>query len=351
VTPPAPRYQALALQVTTRSVGHLPDRESAREAIAANIRRIGTTIAASIEFLQQLHATPVRLVGLPEYALTGAPAGATFAAWRAKGALEMRGPEYEQLGTIAQAHGIFLAGNAYEADPAFPDLYFQSSFVVGPPGDVILRYRRLVSLYSPSPYDVLERYLQVHGPDSLFPVVATEIGRLAAIASEEILYAEIARCLAMRGAEVFVHSTSEMGSPRPTAKEIARRARAAENLAYVVSANAGSVIGTGLPTESTTGMAKIVDFEGGVIAEAMPGGDSLAAHATLDLDTLRARRREPGLSNLLVRQPLQAYAESYRRAPFHQPGQLAVPGIPLQMDPLRRAQGEDIERLARLGLI
>ena len=207
----------------------------------------------------------------------------------------MQGREYDSLGRIAQDLSIYLAGNAYEADANFPELYFQTSFIVGPGGDVVLRYRRLVSLYSPSPYDVWDRYLEIYGAEALFPVADTEIGRLAAVASEEILYPEIARCHVMRGAEVIVHSTSEMGSPQATAKDIAKRARAAENLVYVVSANAAGVPGTGLPDRSTTGMTKIVDYEGRVLAEAAPGGESMVATATIDIGALRKRRRQSGL--------------------------------------------------------
>jgi predicted amidohydrolase len=341
----------LALQITTRSVGLLPDAMAARAALLENVRRVGTAIEASIRFIAQYDGAAVRMVVLPEYSLTGSPTPGSFAAWRAKAALAMGGPEQEALGRIAQSLAIHLAANAYEADPHFPELYFQTSFLVGPSGDVILRYRRLISLYSPTPYDVLARYLEVYGEEALFPVVATPIGRIAAIASEEILYPEIARCHAMRGAEIFVHSTSEMGSARATAKDVAKRARAAENLAYVVSANAAAVPGTGLPAHSTTGMSKIVDWEGRVLAEAAPGGDSMVANATLDLDALRRRRRQTGLSNVLVRQPLQAYADCYRQASFHEPGQLSGPDARPQTDTLRATQLRDIERLDRLGLI
>jgi predicted amidohydrolase len=263
----------------------------------------------------------------------------------------MDGPEYDALGAIASRLRVFLAGNAYEADANFPDLYFQASFIVGPSGDVILRYRRLVSLYSPSPCDVIDRYVAIYGREALFPVADTVIGRLAAVASEEILYPEIARCLAMRGAEVLVHSTSEMGSPIPTAKDIAKRARAAENIAYVVSANAAGVTGTGLPAQSTTGMAKIVDYEGRVIAAAAAGGESMVANATLDIGALRARRRQGGLSNVLVRQPFQAYAESYQAAEFHATGQLAAETVARATDTLRETQRTEIGRLADRGLI
>ena len=91
------------------------------------------------------------------------------------------------------------------------------------------------------------------GLDGVFPVAKTEIGNLAAIASEEILYPEIARAHALRGAEIFVHSSSEIGSPMATPKMIAKRARAFENLTYVISANTAGILDTALPEASADG--------------------------------------------------------------------------------------------------
>jgi predicted amidohydrolase len=345
------RYQALALQVTTLSVGHHADAATAREEIGRNIQRIGRAIGASMGFIRQYDGSTVRLVVLPEYSLTGAPTRGAFRDWRTKAAIEMQGREYDSLGRIAQDLSIYLAGNAYEADANFPELYFQTSFIVGPGGNVVLRYRRLVSLYSPTPYDVWDRYLEIYGAEALFPVADTEIGRLAAVASEEILYPEIARCHVMRGAEVLVHSTSEMGSPQATAKDIAKRARAAENLVYVVSANSAGVPGTGLPDRSTTGMTKIVDYEGRVLAEAAPGGESMVATAAIDIGALRNRRRQSGLSNTLVRQPFQAYAASYLETVFHARGQLERNVTNASSEQLRATQSDEIRCLAEKKVI
>lgn len=345
-----PRYQALALQITTHSLSAVRDVQTAREVLQRNIERVSAAVAASVRHIADERGLAVRLVVLPEYSLTGAPSAGRFREWRAKAAIGMHGPEYEQLGRVARRLDLFLAGNAYEADDNFPDLYFQTSFVIAPEGKLALRYRRLISLYSPSPYDVWDRYLEIYGARALFPVAETAIGRVAAIASEEILYPEIARCHTMGGAEILVHSTSEMGSPQSTPKDLAKRARAAENLAYLVSANAAGVSGTALPDRSTTGMTKIIDFEGRVLAEAAPGDDSMAANATIDLAALRYRRRQCGLSNTLVRQPLQAYSQCYRTALFHASGQLGDPAVPA-METLRRTQQETIDRLARLKLI
>jgi predicted amidohydrolase len=352
-SPAASRYAALALQIATSCVNDCPDRAAARRRIAENLAHARRAVAASKSFIRLYNGTDIRLVVLPEYFLTGFPMGESVAEWRDRAALEVGGPEYEALGAIARDTDVYLAGNAYEADAHFPELFFQCCFIIDPAGEVILRYRRLISLSAPTPYDVWDRYLEVYGLEKVFPVADTPIGRLAAIASEEILYPEIARCHVMRGAEVFVHSTSEIGSPLMTPKEIARRARAAENIAYVISANTARLEHVGIPAESATGMSKIVDYRGDVLAEAAPSGESMVATAMIDLDALRATRSKTGLTNMLVRQPFQSYAESYATTTFHRKnallgdGKVRTPGKGEQL----AWQLADIKRLSKTGLI
>jgi deaminated glutathione amidase len=339
------RYQSLALQVRCQAVNQL-NVEAARLAIFSSIERIGRQISASKRFLGQ----DVRLVVLPEYVLTGFPWGEGASEWRAKAALDPTGPEYEALGRLAQDSNVFLAVNAYETDPHFPELYFQGQLVFAPSGDCILRYRRLISMYSPSPYDVWEAYLDAYGSDAIFPVADTEIGRLAPIASEEILYPEIARAFAVRGAEIFVHSSSEVGSPVATPKKVCRMARAIENLAYVVSANTAGIDGTDIPTEAADGWSAIVDYRGLVMAEANQG-ETTTANAAIDIAALRAYRRRPGMGNMLARQPMQLYADTYASrtiAPAGSLGQGKAPASPLFY---RDRQMQVIERLDKAGLI
>jgi predicted amidohydrolase len=299
-------YRALALQLTCHAVNDCPDRAAARARMLDNSARIDRAIGGSKAFLGQ----DLKLVVLPEYLLTSYPLGEPIDAWRDKAAMEVDGPEYEALGRIAQRHGVFLAVNGYEADRHFPGLYFQASACLAPSGDVVLRYRRLISMFAPTPHDVWDRYLEIYGLEGVFPVADTAIGRLAAIASEEILYPEVARALALRGAEVFLHSSSEVGSPLFTPKDIAKRARAAENLAYVVSANTAGIAGVDIPFSSADGRSKVVDYLGEVKAEAM-NGESANACAEIDLAALRRYRQRPGMGNLLARQRLELFRETY----------------------------------------
>lgn len=300
------RYKSLALQVTCEAVNRCASRASAREKMLASCARIGRQTRASKLFIGQ----DTRLVVLPEYFLSGFPMGESIPEWQDKACLDPDDLIYQELGNIALSNQVFLSGNAYELDARFPQLYFQTSFILAPDGKRILRYRRLNSLFAPTPHDVWDEYLEAYGLEAVFPVADTEIGRLACIASEEILYPEIARCLMMRGAEVFLHSSSEAGSPLLTQKNVAKLARSIENMAYTVSANSAGIQGTDIPMSSTDGGSKIVHFEGQVLAEAGPG-ESMVAHATLDLDALRSARLRPGMSNFIARQRCELFADSY----------------------------------------
>jgi predicted amidohydrolase len=341
-------YRALALQLTCHAVNGCQDRASARAKMLDNVARVDRAVAGSKGFI----GPDLRLVVLPEYLLTSYPLGETIPGWLDKAALEPAGPEYDALGAIAQKHDVFLAGNAYEADAHFPGFYFQTSFCLAPSGQVVLRYRRLVSMFAPTPHDLWDRYLDIYGLEGVFPVAKTAIGRLAAIASEEILYPEIARALALRGAEVFLHSSSEVGSPLSTPKDVAKRARALENLCYVVSANTGGITGVDMPGNSADGRSKIVDYLGEVRAEALTGESSNAC-AEIDLVALRRYRRRPGMGNLLSRQRLELFAAAYSGSMYPANTMLGPDGAPRVPDRQHfiATQRAVIDRLARDELI
>lgn len=341
---PIESYRALALQVTCHAVNSARDRAEAQAIVQQSIDRLDRQIAASIAFI----GSDCKLIVLPEYFLTGFPLGEPIAVWAEKAGLEMQGAEYEALAKITQKYGIFLAGNAYEIDPNFPELYFQTCFAIDPSGAIILRYRRLNSMFAPTPHDVWDKYLDCYGLEGVFPVAKTAIGNLAALASEEILYPELARCLAMRGAEIFLHSTSEIYGKDRSPKEAAKISRAVENMAYVVSTNTAGIANTPIPEASTDGGSKIIDYRGIVLAETATG-ESMAAFAEIDLAALRRYRRRPGLNNLLSRQRFELYAETYRQFQVYPPNSMLNKKVDRQH--FIKTQQEAIERLSNLGII
>ncbi len=299
------RFFALALQTRCFAVNGM-----AIDAARLRMRDTATRVVAQIAASKRFIGPDLKLVVLPEYFLTSFPQGESIEHWQTLACLAMDDPLYDLMAECATTEQLYIAGNAYELDHHFPALYFQTSFVIAPSGELVLRYRRLVSMFAPTPHDVLDAYLDCYGWDGIFPVAATPIGKLAAIASEEILYPEIARAHALRGAEIFVHSTSEVSSPQLTQKHIAKRARALENMAYVISANSAGIEGTPIPAESTDGMSTLIDYKGMALAEAATG-ESMVANGMIDVDAQRAWRRRPGMGNFLARQRLELFAPTY----------------------------------------
>jgi len=338
-------YTALSLQTACRAINRF-SVEDARREILENIARIGAQISGAKRFL----GNDLKLVVLPEYSVTGFPWGEDATLWHQKAAFEIGGREYEAFAKIAADNDLYLCGNHYERDPHFPELYFQASSVLSPQGKTILRYRRLISIFAPSPFDVWEAYIDAYGAESIFPVADTDIGRLSAIASEEILYPEIARAHISRGAEILVHSTSEVSSPEPTPKSITRRARAVENMAYVVSANSAGVHGIDIPANSTDGESEIIDYKGRLLARA-GAGESVNAYCEINLDALRDYRRRPGMGNLLSRHPMTLWEDAYKGTVGAERGGLgdgqSVPKRAFYVDRQKRA----LERLEKAGLI
>jgi len=339
-------YKALALQMECKAVNRCASREESRLIMHSSIKRMRGQIFAAKAF----YGPDLKLVCLPEYFLTGFPAGESASDWRAKAALDIGGAEYEALGKLAIDAEMYIVGNAYENDPNFPEIYFQTSFIIAPNGEVVLRYRRLVSMYAPSPYDVWDKYMEHYSEDDLFPVIDTPLGRLAALASEEIRYPEISRILAAKGAEVIMHPTSEASSTLMTYKNVAKLARAQENQCYIISANTAGITGTGLAAYSTDTRSQIVDDRGIILAE-VPSGESMAAVADIDIRALRYRRSRVGMDNMLARQPMQLYARAYAKLDAHPAGTLKDGSNPPAKDFYKMRQEKVISKLKKSGII
>jgi predicted amidohydrolase len=341
-------FYACAIQIRVDAVNADSSRDSARARMRASLARA----AAQIRGAKSWVGADLALVVLPEYFLTGFPIAESVPQWIDKAVLSIGGEEYAALGAIAQENRVYLAGNAYELDPKFPGIFFQCSFLIEPGGSVILRYRRLISTLVPTPYDVWDRYLDVHGLDAVFPVARTPFGNFSAIASEEILYPEIARCHAMRGAEIFLHSSSEAYTTTLAPKKIGRLARALENLAWVVSANTAGIANIDIAEGSADGGSEIIDHMGGVVVTAGQG-ESMTANARIDLDELREYRRRSGINNLLSRQPPALFASSYAAGDFRRPnglldgGRIVVP----ERRWFRERQAETVQRLVSRGVL
>ena len=277
------RYYALACQTIVRPITQdVPDRDAgmaiARENLDAAInlmwKGLGNNLGA------------VKLVTLPEMFLTLAPVGwrnRPSSDWLDIACIEVPGPEIQPLLDTAREAGVYIGANAYERDPRWPQRYFNCSFLVAPSGEVILKYRRLHSVVSPSPHDFLDEYVDALGWESLFPVADTELGRIAMFPCMEVVFPEVARMYAIQGAEVLLNPTKD--SPDVPGWMACKQARAMENNCYLISTNAGGWVSQrGLLESTNAGGTVMIDYKGTIFEEHRPAGESIKARCVIDIE-------------------------------------------------------------------
>lgn len=257
-----------------------------------------------------------RLYVFPEFFLQGFELGRSVADWVAA-SLRIPGPETARLGQVARETGAYIAGMAYEVMDDFPGRYFNTAFVISPEGHVVLRYHKLYSMTTKTtPADIYDEYTRRYGgPGALFPVLDTPLGRIGILGCYDINFPEVARCLALRGAEILLHLTSESIGPHQADDggwTIARRARAYENTCYLAMANTGPFLDSGLPPGLSHGHSQIIGFDGRVMHMAEGAGEMLVT-ATIDIEALR-RQRTMKRFNFLAELIPGAHAPVYAQA-------------------------------------
>jgi predicted amidohydrolase len=155
--------------------------------------------------------------------------------------------------------------------------------------------------------------------EALFPVVETEIGRLGAAICYDWLFPEAIRALALEGAEVLIRVSAYMdpwgATPPMDWWTLFNRARAVENLAFVVACNQGASAAH-YPPFSWPGGSMIVDFDGRVLSQADPGPGEKIVVGPIDLGAVRYERGRRRGHQLLDHLRTEAYTRYYERAIF-----------------------------------
>ncbi len=340
---PIEPWRATSIQTRSRLAVKASDRAGAWAAIKANLENGCALIEAACK-----GDVPPKLVVLPEFAFQGPPHGMSAASWIDKACCPIPGPITAPLQKVAKQYGIYIGGHQFESDPEWPGRYFNSCFLIDPRGEVILRYRRVNTAAFPSPHDFMDAYLERYRPAEVFPVVNTEIGRIAMIPCGEINVPEVGRVLMMQGAEVFLHPTN---SPRRPAQEAAKVVRAAENMVYVISANVAEGIGFSYDGSVLGGRSHIVDYLGRTLAYEDGSDQTTAVSALIDIEALRAaRKQDTGTSNPLLRARWEMYRPFFAAASFYPPNQfLDTPMVDAACT--KPVLAASLRNMARAGII
>jgi deaminated glutathione amidase len=227
-------------------------------------------------------------VGLPE----------NFAFLRSEGepvpdAQALDGPWVRRMAGLARSLEItLLLGSLPERVPGDSRVR-NTSVLLGPDGATLALYRKihLFDIDLPGMEHLKESKSVIPGTDVV--VAATPIGPLGLSICYDLRFPELFRELARRGARVLAVPSAFTERTGKAHWEVLLRARAIENLAYVLAPAQFGHHGGG---RTSFGQAMIVDPWGTVLAQ-VPDGEGIAV-AELDLGRLeRVRRELPALSH------------------------------------------------------
>jgi predicted amidohydrolase len=247
IPPPGPR------NVTIASINERPSQMKSRE----------DSVAEFVSTIERVVPAHVDLILLPE--------GITVVGTRlhyADVAESIPGPTTERLGEVARAHKAYVVAGIYEREG---NLTYNTAVLLDRSGKVAGKYRK-VHL----PREEMEQLT----PGDEYPVFRTDFGTIGIMTCYDVFFADPARALAARGAEIVL-------LPIWGGDQILAKARAIENQVYLVAS------GYDHPTY-------IMDPSGEWIATAPKRGT--AAIATIDLNK-NLRQRTTNLGDMRNRIP------------------------------------------------
>jgi predicted amidohydrolase len=239
-------------KVTVTSINLRPDRTGSA---AESVRRFIETVDAT--------APPKTDVILLPEGITVVGTGKSYA----EVAEPIPGPTTARLGELARKHSSYLAAGIYERDGV---AIYNTAVLLDRAGRLAGKYRKVYL-----PREEVEGGLT---PGSDYPVFRTDFGTVGLMICYDVFYADPARALALKGAELIL-------MPIWGGDETLAKARAIENKVFLVAS------GYDHPTY-------IMDPDGERLSQARHRGE--AAIATIDLNR---RYLDPFLGDMRERRP------------------------------------------------
>ncbi len=269
------RYTAAIIQFRRIDPEQIPDVIERKE---ANLKKM----LGSFESLETWDViSPVKLVLLPENILRHEfNAKESTQAERVASAVEIPGPETDEVAEMARKHNTYVSMSMHERDPQYSGYFMNTAFIMNPKGRIILKFRK-VNPWTPlevstSPHDLLDVY-----NEPIFPVVETELGNLACMVCYDQFFPEVARQLTFNGAEIILKPTIFPPYPQHMDYEpydwytTVNKMRSIENMIYGINCNSGKY-----------GNSMIVDYLGRILARGAKGRQ-MTMGATIDVQELR----------------------------------------------------------------
>lgn len=197
------------------------------------------------------------------------------------------GPIQDFLANQAARHGIWLVGGTIPLATANPDKVLAGCLLFDPRGQRMARYDKM-HLFDVHIAETGENYAESqtieHGGGAV--VVDTPFGRLGLAVCYDLRFPELFRLMMAQGMEILAVPSAFTAVTGMAHWELLVRARAAENLSYVIAAAQGGYHASG---RETHGDSMIVD-PWGVVLDRLPRGSGVVS-ADIEQDRLRSIRR------------------------------------------------------------
>ncbi|MDR2156820.1 MAG: hydrolase [Clostridiales Family XIII bacterium] len=247
---------------------------------------------------------PVRLVAIPEGALTGFTDeifDLPHALCADEFFIDIPGAESDRLGKIAKRYDTYII---FQCKARLPEVienrFFNLLAVIGPNGKVVHKAAKnhvWCRERSCTPHDVYDRWTELFGDgtDAFYPVLKTDdIGNIGTICCSDGEYPEAVRALAMNGAEVVYRPSEAIpmtvsGGGRGGSWLIQNRGHAEFNSLYMVCPNIGPVYvhpKAEFPVNVSGGNSHIIDYRGEVMAHIENNANTMIS-AIIDIEALR----------------------------------------------------------------
>ena len=187
-----------------------------------------------------------------------------------KFALEIPGPETEQISAKAREYGCYIVFGSYAIDADWPNHVLSITTIIGPDGAIVDKHWKArnikgvfsgVELFTTSIYDVLDRYVELYGADAVLPITRTPYGNIATSSVQR--EPEIFRAFAIKGAEIILRTATGGFTPADV------QATSMYNGVYTaICNNAVSPGNPGFFDDAGSGGTAIYDNRGEPLAEA-----------------------------------------------------------------------------------
>ncbi|NIP84237.1 MAG: carbon-nitrogen hydrolase family protein [Planctomycetales bacterium] len=197
------------------------------------------------------------------------------------------GPTSEALTHLAARLQITLLAGTIAERAEGPGRAYNTSFLVGPDGQILATYRKIHLFDVDLPARVTVRESEWIQAGSQLTVATTPLAKFGFSICYDLRFPELYRRLAQQGVEIFFVPSAFTQATGRDHWEVLVRARAIENQAFVIAPNQ---CGRHPPDLETYGNSLIVDPWGRTLAQA--GSSEGVIYARIELERLYEVRRQ-----------------------------------------------------------